>query len=281
MTLTLANIQSFHAGAYSVVLSNFAGVLTNTIAVVQVDPSVVTMWQSTFDRDGEGWGVFGNLPPSFQAAGGNPGGYMTANSLSLGSYWYWVAPAQYLGNRSAAYGGLLQFDLTQSEILQQRDQADLLLSGGGMTLYFKLSKNPGTAWTSYKVALTELAGWKKGSLSGPQPTQAEMLRALASLSDIRIRGQYSAVREIGGLDNVMLLAPPTNNAVLLTVRPISGQQFLLEWPGTGIGFQLQSATSLSAPNWADLTSPPGLSNGLNSLAVPLTNSTLFYRLRRP
>jgi len=83
----------------------------NMIAVVQVDASLTALVQSSFDRDGEGWGLIGDgTTPVFQDSGGNPGGFVSADSQLPGSYWYWLAPQKYSGNQSAAYGGVLQFE---------------------------------------------------------------------------------------------------------------------------------------------------------------------------
>ena len=84
---------------------------------------------------------------------------MTATDRNQGDYWYWLAPQKYLGNQAAAYGGLLQFELKQSETLQQdRTQPDLILIGGGLTLFYSTTNNPGTNWTIYKVLLDETGG---------------------------------------------------------------------------------------------------------------------------
>jgi len=152
------------------------------------------------------------------------------------------------------------------------------LSGGGLTLLFKIAKNPGTTWTGYKVALNELAGWRKGSLSGLPPTQAEMLSVLAGLTEVRIRGAYSALHATGGLDNVTLLAPLNSSAVILVLRRITGQQLMLEWPVTATGFRLQSARTLSSTGWADVSSTPAIINGLNTVLLPATDDGLFFRL---
>ncbi len=117
-------------------------------------------------------------------------------------------------------------------------------------------------------------------MNGPAPTQTEMLTTLASLSYLGIRGHSSAIPDTSSLDNVMLLAPPANNTVLLLSRP-HGSQLLFEWPAFGAGFHLQTATTLSPPDWTDVGPAPLTSNGLNTLLISLTNKGQFYRLRKP
>ncbi len=150
--LILTNIQPWQAGAYSVVVSNFFGVLVDAVARVDVDASLLAKVESAFESGAEGWSVLNSAEtPLFHAASGNPGGYISATNR------YWVAPGKYLGNQSAAYGGVLQFDLKQSQTSEPQNDSDVTLQGGGLTLLFKTDRVPGTNWTSYKVALHELA----------------------------------------------------------------------------------------------------------------------------
>ena len=65
-----------------------------------------TLVQSTFDTDDEGWrvGDFFSVTgspatPTYLSSGGNPDGFIrTGDSFSWNAY---IAPAQFLGNRSA------------------------------------------------------------------------------------------------------------------------------------------------------------------------------------
>jgi hypothetical protein len=273
-TLVLSNIQVPQAGAYSVLVSNYFGARVEAVARVEVDASLLSKAENGFESDAEGWGVLGSAEtPLFHSTSGNPGGYISATNR------YWLAPEKYLGNQSAVYGGVLQFDLKQSDGSSQQDDSDIILTGQDLNLFFKSARNPGTNWTSYKVALHELAGWKKDSLNGSPPTQTEMLTVLATLTSVSIRGQSTYIRDIGGLDNVVLLAPPTNNVVLLLARPRGGQT-LFEWPATNPTFQLQGATALSPPNWADVISTPTNRNGLNTLLIPFASNGQFYQFYR-
>lgn len=70
--------------------------------------------QSTFDTNSEGWSVADWNNPDLTtivqtfsvgwiSSGGNPGGYI--NASDLGGNWFWFsAPAKFLGNKSAAFG---------------------------------------------------------------------------------------------------------------------------------------------------------------------------------
>src|SRR5438552_3647113 len=66
---------------------------------------------STFDIDDEGWivGEFyaltGSVTPTYVPTGGNPGGFIRTTDMLVWSAFH--APAKFLGNMSAAYGGNL------------------------------------------------------------------------------------------------------------------------------------------------------------------------------
>ncbi|MGH7598664.1 MAG: laminin B domain-containing protein [bacterium] len=169
---------------------------------------------SFFDSNAEGWIAVNNNTsiPTYFATGGNPGGYISITDNRAGIAWYWQAPAKFLGDVSCAYSGSLSFDLKQSLTINQTNGIDIVLVGGGLTLVFNTLNNPGTAWTSYSVSLIETAGWTKTTLTGPPPTQAEMLSVLSSLTKLQIRGEYSSSTsgDRTDLDNVVLtMVKPT------------------------------------------------------------------------
>ncbi|MEJ2563733.1 MAG: laminin B domain-containing protein, partial [Anaerolineales bacterium] len=142
-----------------------------------VEPNIV---QSTFDSDDEGWTIVGDGDgPTYNANGGNPGGYITATDLALEEYWYWQAPAKFLGDQSAAYGRTLSFDLVQSATDSQEDQDDVILIGDGVTLVFDTPYNPGDTWTNYVISLHESAGWLNSS-TGLAPSSAEFIQVLTN-----------------------------------------------------------------------------------------------------
>src|SRR5262249_7306754 len=124
-------------------------------------------------------------------------------SLAVGNTQYWMAPAKFLGNQSAAYGGSLSFDLTQTPINNPFSQEDVILVGGGMTLVDNTPNIPGSTWTSYHVSLLE-TGWKLNNHAGPAATQAQMMTVLSSLTALYIRGEYQLGPDTEGLDNVVL-----------------------------------------------------------------------------
>jgi hypothetical protein len=58
----------------------------------------------------------------------------------------------------------------------------------------------------------------------------------------------------------------------------SGSDWNLSWPATFQGFRLETTTQITSQSWTDLGI--GISSGTNrSVAVPVTESTRFFRLR--
>ncbi len=163
---------------------------------------------STFDTNDEGWTVSGDAQggtgkPVHHASGGNPGGNVSAVDNHTGGTWYWRAPAQYRGDMSGAYRGVLKFDLKQSATARPFADDDVVLTGNNTALVYRTRSQPGTAWTTFRVRLDESAGWVDRA-TGKQATRRQMQSVLSSLSDLLIRGEYQDGVDQGWLDNVLL-----------------------------------------------------------------------------
>jgi hypothetical protein len=186
---------------------------------VYADGAVIAA--STFDTDSDGWVVrdlafpnpgappvpIGTFTPTYESTGGNPGGHVSLVDPTANA-WYWYAPAKFLGDRHAAYGGTLRFDLAVTGTGTPFSEEDVILVGGGVTLVFALPNRPGAGFTSYQVSLTE-TGWKRDSLTGAAATRADLNTVLGALTDIYIRGEYLLANDdVGRLDNVVLTGPP-------------------------------------------------------------------------
>jgi hypothetical protein len=76
---------------------------------------------------------------------------------------------------------------------------------------------------------------------------------------------------------VQEIAPSAGVVLNLTAVP-SGIQ--VSWPGSLSNYQLQSADSLTAPNWAPVTNTPALVNGQNTVILKPTAAQKIYRLQR-
>jgi hypothetical protein len=174
---------------------------------------------STFDLDAEGWTAQGDVAGAINwtATGGNPGGHVNIDDRTAGGVTYFVAPAAFLGNKAAALGTNLTFDLMQvyTGSASQFDDPDVILAGGGLTLVYDTAVNPANgSWTSYAVPL--MAGdWKLNSLSGALATPHDMATTLSNLTSLSIRAEYRSGADVGHLDNVTLVPEPTTGAMVL------------------------------------------------------------------
>lgn len=211
----------------------------------------VVLAQSTFDDPNnpyEGWIAHewgGNdNPMQYHHTGGNPGGYIQATDINDGLDWYWMAPSEFLGNQSDAYGGTLGFDLRQrfnpGESPSQAVDNDVVLVGNGVTLVYQLGQTNWPAigpaypdstgtWSVYSVPLVETdPNWHLGSYYGPAPTHDQFRSALADLGTLAVRGEYQNGADYGDLDSVALtgigpagfaLASPANGDSVITTEP--------------------------------------------------------------
>jgi len=154
-----------------------------------------------FDTDSEGWHVSEGGIGSYSATGGNPGGYTVGTDNALG-FWYFIASRSFVNETRRSYGRTLSFDLEQSATdFQDISKDNVVITDGTNTLTFDTAYNPKTTWTHYSVKLDEFSGWKKGSSTA---TKEDILHVLLNLTDLRIRGEFRAGPDRGGLDNVTL-----------------------------------------------------------------------------
>lgn len=119
------------------------------------------------------------------------------------------------------------------------------------------SANSGQAWTSNNV---------------PVP----LFLSVASSAD----GNRLFAAAASGPNTGLLYTgvPVTPLPPLLTIAA-SGADLTIAWPSSVAGFQLQENSDLSTTNWAEVTNAVFITNGLNQVMVPPTNSKAFYRLK--
>jgi hypothetical protein len=161
---------------------------------------------STFASDAEGWTMVGDgTTLAHNAADTTSDGFVCSDDSSSGIDWTFSAPEVWLGDQSAAYGGALRFVLRQSAEDAQYDSDDVLLVGDGQTFKYNTAENPGTDWTAYEAPLVETAGWINTS-TGNAPTRDEMVAALSSLTELRIRGEFREGSDTGCLDEAQLVS---------------------------------------------------------------------------
>lgn len=165
---------------------------------------------SAFEVDDDGWTLSNNgdgTKPQFNTQGGNPGGNICGADLKDGDIWYFVAPARYLGNVSAAWGKRLTFDLKQGTIYNQIRGRDVVLNGGGLSIALNFRFAPGLDWTPYSFRFDADQGWvldEPGGM-GPAASESDIKTVLGALTSLRVRGEFfDGPSDSACLDNVYL-----------------------------------------------------------------------------
>lgn len=142
---------------------------------------------------------------------GVPAGCLEAVDAQAGSWWGFAAPAHFLGNQSAMYGGTLSFDVGPLSVDGTgADQADVTLKGGGVTIVIDLPNPVAGFWNFRSVRLSGAAGWRVNTLSGRAATESEVRAVLGSMDSLSIRGEFATGPDQCFLDNVRLERCPTD-----------------------------------------------------------------------
>ena len=194
-----------------------------------------TLASDTFDVNANGWGTFsfavlGNGYPNFGAAfggasavtynatGGNPGGYISAADTDNG-WQYFQAGSAFTGDFSAAYGGAVTFDLIRLDLFSTSvisPAGPILAITDGTTVLVYSGSEPtpvNGSWTNYSISL--LAGsWTVGDPTGAAATAGQLTTVLSSLSGLYILGDFTSGApatsnaDAFGLDNVSIVSDP-------------------------------------------------------------------------
>lgn len=193
-----------------------------SLALALVLPGVARaqLAQSLFTTDAEGWvnvmlpypsavppTIYNTYAPTWEAGHlrfPDPDG-----SGSFGNAQYWQAPAAFLGNKLAAVGGTLAFDVANvGSGFGPFTQEDLVLVGGGLTLVRALPSQPGSTFAHYALPMVASA-WHVNALNGPAPTATEFDAVLGALEQMFIRAEYQLGPDTQYLDDVVLSGPST------------------------------------------------------------------------
>jgi hypothetical protein len=166
----------------------------------------VTIAQSNFDSGTEGWGFAGDgTNMTWHSSGGQPGGYINGVDQASGAMWRFLAPGEYTGNLSYAYGGMLSYSLRVSgNNGWQPDGGDVFLVGDGKRLAGRSGGPPGTSWEGRSVQFSTEGDWRHNTLNGAVATEQEIRDVLASLTALEIRGEYWSGSDNADLDSVLL-----------------------------------------------------------------------------
>jgi len=173
---------------------------------------------STFDTGDEGWQVVSTLgyigPVSWSSAGGNPGGFIYASDPDTGA-WGFAAPAKFLDDKSAIFGGALVFDVA-TDVADPGD-GWVGISGAGMEFVcgYAPPESVYPDWYTRSIALDSSAGWYDPDTFEPA-TDGQLFLVLKSLDGLVITGEFIAGPDQGALDNVMLIPEPGSLVLLAT-----------------------------------------------------------------
>lgn len=188
---------------------------------------------SDFLSGDEGWTIIGNAgavsAPQFEPfnRGKSFNYYIYAkdeiiNHSKFGeqdkSLWYFNAPAKFLGNKGAAYGGHISFSigLFAGDIASLSKGLNLVELeckdcgyNAGIRLAHRFSKIHFThAIAHFKIELLETANWLKDPQNSLKPWSApsrcEFIQVLSRLSGLRILGDITTWYETVAIDNVVL-----------------------------------------------------------------------------
>jgi hypothetical protein len=177
-----------------------------------------TIGNNTFDSNSEGWTaltadpftagipVVGAATLVYNAAGGNLGGYVSvADPDNVDTFF--VAPAAYRGNLSAAVNGILGYDLLYNDSSLSWDGPDVVIKGGGKTLIYDVPIPPlGTTWLSLAVLLAPGPEWFVGIQGGALATMQDFVDVFQNVTDFWILAEFTnGINENTGLDNVFVL----------------------------------------------------------------------------
>ncbi len=178
---------------------------------------------STFDAGSEGWLVADGNSPQNQSVtagaehrldGGNTGGFVTT-AISWPTTAFFVAPGEFLGDRSSNFGGSIGVDRrfihpdSWADTMQVDYAVDLTMTGvnGTVTLAVDLAPVSLIEWESFSIDLSTAGGWFHAD-TGVAATDAEIAGVLGSLDDLRIRGNVRDNFARVGIDNFSMVPAP-------------------------------------------------------------------------
>jgi hypothetical protein len=212
-------------------MSNALAIPTALALALTAPPTLaVTLAQSSFDLDADGWTALtlndasdswsllsSGLAVGFTSSDGMPPGAITFHDPDNG-WSYFSAPAKFLGNQGAALGGELRFHtrtVNRSGVTGPADEADVVLRGAGLTLAANLLDPAPDAWTPVTVSLSAGAWRVSNTFSGAYASEAQIAAVLADLDALWINAEhFTPVVETIGLDSVLLTSPIPEPGIL-------------------------------------------------------------------
>jgi hypothetical protein len=188
----------------------------------------------TFDSDAQGWRINdltgggnyttsqGTFAATWNAVGGNPGGFISGRDPSNFSFMF-QAPSSQLGDYSRFLGGKLDFSLQTDLVADYSVDSVIILRGGGsnQTLVSAIAPQPNPTWTSYSIPLLA-SQFHYDNLGGAIASASDFAAVLSGLNDFLINAEYhNGAEETTGLDSVAFLAPVPEPSTYGTVVSVA------------------------------------------------------------
>lgn len=131
-------------------------------------------------------------------------GHLQASDRGTGDYWHFSAPQKFLGDKKAAYGGLLLFELNQiANGSKTFHDHVLVLSDGKRELFYTVSPaKRSVGWVKFRIELVEGKGWT--AKPEAKVDKRMLVQVLSNLKQLKINCEHTSAQEIGGLRNVRL-----------------------------------------------------------------------------
>lgn len=236
------------ADAFSFMIT--AGKNTSFDGTVTIVDNSGTIVGSDFLSGDEGWTIIGNAgagavsAPKFEPY--NRGNlfnyyiYATDNIIHNRhfrepdkSLWYFNAPAKFLGNKGAAYGGHISFSISlfAGDIASLNRGVNLVELEckqcgykTGITLAYRFSKiHFEHKIAHFKIELLETANWLKDPQDSLKqwsaPSRCEFIQVLSRLSGLRILGDITTWYETVAIDNVVVSNTKNNIPLCAMSKP--------------------------------------------------------------
>ncbi|MSU57424.1 MAG: hypothetical protein EXS35_04465 [Pedosphaera sp.] len=93
------------------------------------------------------------------------------------------------------------------------------------------------------------------------------------------------VRDVNGVypesGPFVLSFTPVQVRYRLDLKPVDTQHATLLWATNAVGWQLQSATTVTAANWESVINVPGFTGTNFALSITTAGTAQFFRLRQP
>jgi hypothetical protein len=171
-------------------------------SAVSLPASAVTL-ESTFDAGLEGWTGSTGGDLAFVSTGGNPGGFLQQTDTDL-SDMFVMAPASFLGDKSAFLNGTLSFDARQvggdAEKYAAFGFVTLFNGGNAISADIAGANAPSNDWTTFSVNL---------NAAGFETTPEAVAAVLSNVTMIMITLESQiGVAETTGMDNFRMVSVP-------------------------------------------------------------------------